>query len=119
MTTRTDILNAHNKVSSAIQVAQLWSDNRNEAEKAATLLRDTALKAIPGPEVKTATQLHEMAEKAEMIAQGNDLDMLAAVMPYLLKRQEGARMYMDRPSEGALQYLEAINKKISELLNIF
>lgn len=42
-----DILQAHNKVSSAIQVAKLWSDNRNECEKAATLLRDTALKAIP------------------------------------------------------------------------
>lgn len=119
MTTKREILQAHNVISAVINSSNLWSNNRNEAETAATLLRDTALKAIPEPMTATELSLDTRPEKAEIIAQGNDLDMLAAVMPFLLKRQEGARMYMDRPSEGALQYLEAINKKIAEILNIF
>jgi hypothetical protein len=119
MTTKPEILEAYNKVYTVIQSGNLWINLRNEAEKAATLLRDNALKAIPEASALTATQLDDRGRQAEIIAHGDNLEVFAAIMPYLLRRREGARMYMDRPSDGALEYLTAINKKISELLNLF
>lgn len=114
-----DILQAHNKVSSAIHLAKLWSDNRNECEKAATLLRDTALKAIPADSPKTATERYEVVQKVEKMAQGDSLDLFAALMPYLLERRELARHYADRPDDRMLEMFEAINKEIAEILLIF
>lgn len=113
------ILAAWSTITEVINGANLWSNKRGEAEKAASILREAALNAIPKQDAKTATQLDDRAQKAEKIAQGDNLEAFAALMPYLLARREGARMFMDRPSEGALQYLTAINEKIAEILLIF
>jgi hypothetical protein len=96
---------------------QMYPDEPTPESKALNVLSKAA--GVTGSNIKTATQIDDRHNQAEKIAHGDDLDMLAAIMPYLLKRREGARMYMDRPSEGALQYLEAINKKISEILQLF
>jgi hypothetical protein len=114
-----DVMNAWNIVTAVINSSNLWSNNRQEAEQAASLLRETALKAIPEPSTRTATQIDHRARKVEIIAQDDNLELFATLMPYLLKRREGARMFMDRPSEGGLQYLTAINEKIAEILLIF
>lgn len=119
MTTRIDILQAYNKVSSAIQAANFWFDGRNQCEKAATLLRETALKAIPETSAQTATEIDERNQKAELIANSDGLQLFGSLIPYLLKRQEVARYYTDMPDDQVLEMLTEINKEIIEILNIF
>jgi hypothetical protein len=119
MATKFDILSACSKIDSCIMVSVLKNQAKAELNDALKLLHDTALKAVTEQPAQTATQIDDRGRKAEIIAHGDNLEAFAAVMPYLLKRREGARMYMDRPSEGALQYLTAINQKIAEILSIF
>lgn len=119
MTMQTEVIKAWSIITSVINNSNLMSDKRNEIEKAASFLRETALKAIPDTGAQTATQLCHKHEQAEIIAHSDGLQLFQSFIPYLLRRQEAARHYMDKPSDECLEYLTAINKTISELLNLF
>jgi len=117
--TKGEVNEAYHVIYGIIRIANVSNAYEDAAKKAASLLRDTALKAIPEPGAMTATQLDDRARQAEIIAHGDGLQLFGSLIPYLLRRQEAARHYMDRPSDEGLEYLTAINKTIAELLNIF
>lgn len=49
--TKAEVLQAWNVITAVINSSNLWSNNRQEAEQAASLLREAALKSIPGDPV--------------------------------------------------------------------
>jgi hypothetical protein len=117
--TKNLIINAWDIVTAVINKIDAPQSFKMEARAAADLLRETAEKSFPKPNAQTATALAERATQTEMIANCDGLANFATLLPYLVQRREFARMYIDRPDERFLEHLTAINKQISQILNIF
>jgi hypothetical protein len=49
--TKAEVLQAWNVITAVINSSNLWSNNRQEAEQAASLLREAALKSVSGDPV--------------------------------------------------------------------
>ncbi len=117
--TRIDVLKAYNNVEACILVSQLSKSVKQEVSESLVLLRETALKAITQPDPKTATEISNQFKQADIIAYSDGLQLFSSLIPYLLRRQEAAKHYVDKGNPAGLEVVKEINKKISEILNLF
>lgn len=67
----------------------------------------------------TVSELLEHRDKIEMLAYGNDLEVITHLMHYLDERKRAAKLYMSKGDEQTYELLRHINKEIAKILSLF